>query len=68
VDECKPLPDGPLLEDFAKWRAGLEKEGFFKPSPAHLAYRVAELAAMFALGTWLMSVVGRCRLTLPNPR
>ena len=49
-------PDGPLLEDFAKWRAGLEKEGFFKPSAAHLAYRFAELAAMFAVGTWLMSM------------
>ena len=49
-------PDGAMLEDFAKWRAQLEKEGFFRPSLAHVAYRFAELAAMFALGAYLMSI------------
>jgi len=47
-------PDGPMLEDFARWRAQLQKEGFFNPSKAHLAYRFAELGATFALGTLLM--------------
>ena len=45
-----------MLKDFAKWRKDLEREGFFKPSPAHVAYRFAELAAMFALGTALMCI------------
>jgi len=45
-----------MLCDFAKWRAQLEKEGFFKPCPYHLLYRVAELVAMFALGTFLMAI------------
>lgn len=49
-------PDAPMLEDFAKWRAQLEKEGFFKPSLGHVAYRLAELAAMFALGCYVMSL------------
>jgi len=48
-------PDAPMLEDFARWRAQLEKEGFFRPSPAHVAYRLTELAATFALGTFLMT-------------
>ena len=44
-----------MLADFASWRAQLEKEGFFKPSRVHLAYRIIELMAMFALGTLLMA-------------
>lgn len=49
-----PIEDEAMLKDFAQWRKELEREGFFKPSPAHVAYRFAELAAMFALGTALM--------------
>ena len=45
-----------MLEDFARWRAELEREGFFRPSPAHVAYRLAELALTFALGTLLMAL------------
>ena len=48
--------DAPMLEDFARWRAELEREGFFRPSPAHVAYRLAELALTFALGTLLMAL------------
>ena len=48
-------PDFAMLADFAKWRGELEREGFFKPSRLHLAYRLLELALAFALGTYLMS-------------
>jgi hypothetical protein len=48
-------PDFAMLADFAKWRGELEREGFFKPSRLHLAYRLLELALTFALGTYLMS-------------
>ena len=48
-------PDAAMLADFAKWRGELEREGFFKPSRLHLAYRLLELALTFALGTYLMS-------------
>ena len=53
-EDASPVEDANMLKDFAKWRKDLEREGFFKPSPAHVAYRFAELAAMFALGTALM--------------
>ena len=43
-----------MLEDSARWRAQLEKEGF-PPQPRHVAYRLTELAATFALGTFLMT-------------
>ena len=46
--------DAPMLEDFARWRAELERDGFFKPSITHVAYRLLELLATFALGTALM--------------
>ena len=49
-------PDAPMLEDFARWRAELEKDGFFEPSRLHLAYRCLELCATFALGTYLMYI------------
>lgn len=52
--DAAPVEDADMLKDFAKWRKELEREGFFKPSPAHVAYRFAELATMFALGTALM--------------
>ena len=31
------MEDADMLKDFAKWRKDLEREGFFKPSPAHVA-------------------------------
>jgi len=49
-------PDAPMLQDFARWRAELEEEGFFEPSRLHLAYRCLELCATFALGTFLMYI------------
>ena len=49
------IEESAMLKDFARWRKELERDGFFKPSPAHVAYRFAELAAMFALGTALMA-------------
>ena len=49
-------PDAPMLQDFARWRAELEREGFFEPSRLHLAYRCLELCATFALGTFLMYI------------
>ena len=53
--EIVETEDGEMLRDFARWRRELEREGFFKPSPAHVAYRFAELAAMFTLATVLMA-------------
>lgn len=49
-------PDFEMLADFAKWRLELEKGGFFESSKTHLAYRLVELVAMFALGTYLMTI------------
>ena len=40
--------------DFAVFRAQLEEEGFFEPSPAHTAYRLAELAAIFGAACVLL--------------
>ncbi|MDB9924819.1 fatty acid desaturase [bacterium] len=49
-------PDHAMLTDFAKWRLELENEGYFKPSKLHLTYRLTELVAMFALGTYFMTL------------
>jgi len=43
-----------LLEDFDKLREDLKKEGFFDVSPLHIAYRIAEIAAMIVFGYWLI--------------
>mmetsp|Transcript_43259 Transcript_43259/g.84785 ORF Transcript_43259/g.84785 Transcript_43259/m.84785 type:complete len:1343 (-) Transcript_43259:236-4264(-) len=43
-----------LLKDFAKLRKDLEDEGFFEPSPFHIVYRLAEVAAMHTLGAYLI--------------
>ena len=47
--------DSAMLKDFASFRLGLEKEGYFTPSPGHVAYRIVELVFMFALATCLMA-------------
>lgn len=55
VKNPKEHKDAEMLKDFARWRRQLEREGFFKPSATHVAYRIMELALMFALATLLMS-------------
>jgi len=55
---AEPKPDteeNRMLADFARFRADLVKDGFFEPNTTHLVYRIAELAAMFALGTVLVA-------------
>jgi len=44
-----------IMADFEVLRADLEKEGFFKPSPLHIAYRLAELVLMHIVGIWLLA-------------
>jgi len=54
-----PLPernDVAMLEDFARFREDLVDEGFFTPDPMHVVYRISEVAAIFALSFWLLSV------------
>jgi len=46
--------DDPVLRDFAVLRNQLREEGFYKPSAAHATYRLTEIAAMHALGAWLL--------------
>jgi acyl-CoA 6-desaturase (Delta-6 desaturase) len=43
-----------LLQDFHDFQAQLEKEGFFKPAPMHVAYRVFEIIALHAIGFYLI--------------
>lgn len=43
-----------LTKDFIALRRQFEQEGLFDPSPAHVAYRYAELFAMFAVGLALV--------------
>jgi len=43
-----------LLEDFNQLQRDLEKEGFFKPAPLHVAYRVAEIILLHAVGFYLV--------------
>eukprot|EP01104_Vermistella_antarctica_P007052 TRINITY_DN1779_c0_g1_i1.p1 TRINITY_DN1779_c0_g1~~TRINITY_DN1779_c0_g1_i1.p1 ORF type:complete len:1103 (+),score=271.00 TRINITY_DN1779_c0_g1_i1:233-3310(+) len=43
-----------LLKDFQALRTSFEKEGLFKPSYTHVAYRYAELIAMHVLGIFLV--------------
>lgn len=50
-----PLPgQEALMKDFQALQAHLEKEGFFKPAPLHVAYRLAEIVLMHALGFYLV--------------
>ena len=43
----------PLTADFRELRSQLVAEGFFEPDPAHIAYRLAELLVMHAVGVAL---------------
>ena len=47
-----------LLEAFKKFRRELAQEGFFETNLGHVAFRVAELVGMFALGIFLFSLPG----------
>lgn len=51
--EALPGQDA-LLKDFDELQVQLEKEGFFKPSPAHTFYRVAEVVVMHLVGGFLL--------------
>jgi acyl-CoA 6-desaturase (Delta-6 desaturase) len=42
-----------LSKDFADLRLRLEKEGWFAPDYLHVAYRITELFALYALGAYL---------------
>ena len=41
-----------MLQDYRKWRQSLIDRGFFEPSLGHVTYRLCELVAIFALGTF----------------
>lgn len=45
-----------LTRDFQKLHDELEAEGYFKPSPLHVVYRVSELVVLAALGIFLISL------------
>jgi len=53
--EPYPREEQAMLDAFAQFRRGLEAEGFFAPSALHLAWRVAEVGLIFALGTLLLA-------------
>lgn len=44
-----------LTDDFTKLYRELEVEGYFKPSPTHIAYRIIELIVLASLGMYLMA-------------
>lgn len=51
-----PLPgQQALLADFDELTRQLEAEGFFKPAPMHVAYRLLELLVLYGAGFYLMS-------------
>jgi len=43
-----------LLDDFEKLTDDLKAEGFFKPAPLHIFYRVAELIVLHAIGIYCL--------------
>ena len=47
--------DAALTEDFHKLRQDLEDEGYFKTSPAHVVYRIAEVVAMHIVGLYMIA-------------
>jgi len=47
-----------LTKDFQALHKSLESEGFFKPSPLHLTYRLLELAALHCTGLYFLGTVG----------
>lgn len=42
-----------LSQDFSALRKKFEREGMFKPSYPHIAYRISELVVMFTVGIYL---------------
>ena len=48
--------NNPMIDDFRDWRISLEERGFFKPSRSHAVYRLLELAGIFGLATFFMSL------------
>jgi fatty acid desaturase len=67
---------GALEDDFETLRAELEDEGFFEPDPLHVAWRLFEIAALHALGFYLVfgatfaahTIVGLCALGIVQGR
>lgn len=54
-EKKKQLPgQAALLADFEKLTQELEIEGFFKPAPGHVAYRLIELIVLYSLGFYLL--------------
>lgn len=51
-----------LDADFREFRQQLQREGWFKADPLHIAYRAVEIIAMFAFGAYLLM---QTNLTLP---
>ena len=47
-----------LSASFLAFRKELEKEGMFKPSPIHIAYRIAEIVVMHIIGLYLLFNTG----------
>jgi fatty acid desaturase len=43
-----------MLADFRIFRQKLVDDGYFTPKPGHVAYRIAEVAGMFALSLYLL--------------
>ena len=43
-----------LLADFEEFTRELEAEGFFKPAPLHVAYRIFELIALYSIGFYFL--------------
>jgi len=54
LDGREKLPgQSALLDDFNALQAELEAEGFFKPAPLHIMYRLVEVVLMHAVGFYL---------------
>jgi fatty acid desaturase 2 (delta-6 desaturase) len=49
----RPTDDREMLDDFAKFRAQLVEEGFFKPDIPMLGYRVFEQTALFVTSVYV---------------
>jgi fatty acid desaturase len=47
-----------MSQDFVKLRRELEAEGWFKPSYAHLLYRISELVVLHAIGICMLLYTG----------
>ena len=59
-----------FVQDFRKLEQDLKDEGFFEPSPVHVAYRMSELILMLAAGLYMIYLAGpnaHCIPTSFNP-